>query len=211
MTGAFIAFEGPEGAGKSTQAAALAARLRGAGHEVVLSREPGGTAEGEALRALLLDPAHNWTGEAEALLMNAARAQHLSGVIRPALDRGAVVITDRFSMSTRAYQGGGGGVDDAFLAALEAQICQPSPDLTLVFDLPPEEGMARAHARGQADRFEQRPMAYHLAVAARFRELAAGPGAAAIDARGTPDDVGARVDTALRQALPGLLETPHGA
>lgn len=201
--GTFIAFEGPEGAGKTTQLVRLANRLKAAGQTVVQTREPGGTEQGEALRALLLDPAATWSPTAEALLMNAARSVHLSEVIEPALARGDVVLTDRFSLSTLAYQGG--HVDAALLTAIEAEVVTTQPDLVLVFDLPPEEGLRRAAARSRADRFEARPASYHQAVAARFKECAQERSYPIIDATGQADDVEARVLEAIEAALPRLL------
>ncbi|MGV6818963.1 MAG: dTMP kinase [Parvularcula sp.] len=201
--GAFIAFEGPEGAGKTTQLERLADRVAAAGRKVVQTREPGGTEQGEALRALLLDPSSTWSPIAEALLMNAARSAHLSEVIEPALARGDVVLTDRFSLSTLAYQGG--QVDAGLLAAIEDEVVTIRPDLVLVFDLPPEEGLRRAAARSRADRFEARPASFHRAVADRFKECARMRGYPIIDATGPAEAVEARVLDAIKQGLPNLL------
>ena len=146
----FITFEGGEGAGKSTQVRRLAARLAVSGREVVVTREPGGSPGAEALRQLLVrGEADRWSPLSELLILYAAREDHLERTIRPALDRGAVVVSDRFADSSRAYQGAGGGVDAAFIAALEARTLGATrPDLTLVFDMPVEEGLARAASRG---------------------------------------------------------------
>ena len=166
MSGLFITLEGPEGAGKSTNREYLAELLVQAGIEVVLTREPGGTPLAERIRELLLAPdSEVMAVDTELLLMFAARAQHLAGVIRPALARGAVVLCDRFTDATYAYQGGGRGVAYERIAILE-QFVQGDlrPDLTLVFDLPVEVGLARAAARGKLDRFEQEQQSFFEAV-----------------------------------------------
>ncbi len=205
MTGTFITFEGPEGAGKTTQLARLAERLRAIGREVVETREPGGTKGGEAVRAALIATDASWSPVAEALLMNAARDAHLRDVIAPALERGAVVLCDRFSDSTRAYQGGGSDVDPDFLLHLEDAVVTRRPDVTLIFDLPVEEGLSRAMARGAADRFEQKGPAYHARVAEAFRDIAkSAPHYALVDASGSMDVVEARIVDHLRDHLPGL-------
>ena len=176
MTGLFITLEGPEGAGKTTNREYLAERLRAAGREVVLTREPGGTPLAEAIRELLLAPREEaMAADTELLLMFAARAQHLAGVVRPALARGAVVLCDRFTDATYAYQGGGRGVAESRIAVLE-QFVQGTlrPDLTLLFDLPGEVGLARAAARGRLDRFEQEGRAFFESVRAAYLDRAAG-------------------------------------
>ena len=151
MSGLFITLEGPEGAGKSTNREYLAERMKRQGIEVVLTREPGGTPLAERIRELLLAPSDEVMGaNTELLLVFAARAQHLEGVIKPALARGAVVLCDRFTDATYAYQGGGRGLPEARIALLENFVQgELRPDLTLVFDLPVEIGLARAAARGQ--------------------------------------------------------------
>ncbi|WP_040260961.1 dTMP kinase [Pseudomonas massiliensis] len=166
MSGLFITLEGPEGAGKSTNREFLAAHLRAAGLEVQLTREPGGTPLAERIRELLLAPSdESMAVDTELLLMFAARAQHLEQVIRPALERGAIVLCDRFTDATYAYQGGGRGVPLSRIAELEAFVQGPlRPDLTLVFDLPVEVGLARAAARGQLDRFEREGQGFFEAV-----------------------------------------------
>jgi dTMP kinase len=174
--GIFVTFEGGEGGGKSTHAAALAQAFQARGLKVVLTREPGGTPEGEAIRALLVTgDQRRFTALSEALLNNAQRLEHLEKVIRPALAQGAVVICDRFMDSTRVYQGLVGGVDAGLIAALEeAVVGGTRPDLTLVLDVPAELGLARAHARhARPDRFESRNLAFHEALRAGFRALAA--------------------------------------
>src|SRR5580704_6854791 len=173
--GFFISFEGVDGAGKSTQVAALAAALRSDGHEVLTVREPGETAVGELIRSLLLRPApaplDPW---AEALLFVSARAQLLAETVLPALMRGGVVIADRYVDSTLAYQGGGRGLDRRSLRALHRAACGDVwPDLTLLLDLPPPAAERRRRA-GQLplDRMELSPEAFHAAVHRTFRELA---------------------------------------
>lgn len=157
MRGLFITLEGPEGAGKTTNRAYLAEQLQAQGFAVALTREPGGTVLAEQIRAILLAPHDEAMAvDTELLLMFAARAQHLSQVILPALAEGKIVICDRFTDATYAYQGGGRGLDCSRIALLE-QFVQGDlrPDITLLFDLPVADGMARAVARGKLDRFEQ--------------------------------------------------------
>ena len=175
MTGLFITLEGPEGAGKSTNREYLAARLRAEGIDVVLTREPGGTPLAERIRDLLLAPSdESMAADTELLLVFAARAQHLAQVIRPALARGTVVLCDRFTDATYAYQGGGRGLSIERIAALEDFVQGPlRPDLTLVFDLPVEIGLARAAARGRLDRFEQEGRAFFEAVRSTYLNRAA--------------------------------------
>jgi dTMP kinase len=175
--GRFIAFEGGEGAGKSTQARLLADALRERGIEVVLTREPGGTDGAEAIRNLLLDPSGpGWEPQAEALLFAAARSDHVSRLIRPALERVAWVVCDRFLDSTRAYQGGGGGLADADILALH-RIGSGGllPDLTILLEAAPDEIAARLARRdgGESDRIGGREGEYHARVADAFRRIAA--------------------------------------
>lgn len=175
MSGLFITLEGPEGAGKSTNRDYLATRLREQGVDVLLTREPGGTPLAERIRELLLTPSsETMAPDAELLLVFAARAQHLAQVIRPALAAGSVVLCDRFTDATYAYQGGGRGLSTARIAQLE-QFVQGElrPDLTLVFDLPIEIGLARAAARGRLDRFEQEGRSFFDAVRQTYLERAA--------------------------------------
>jgi dTMP kinase len=174
--GLFITFEGGEGAGKSTQVRLLAGRLIAVGREAVMTREPGGSAGAEAVRALLVSgAADRWSPISEALLMNAARRDHVERLIAPALDRGAVVVCDRFADSTRAYQGVAGGAPAELIAELErAVVGDCRPDLTLVLDLPAAAGLARAHARGGAEsRFETKGEAFHAAIRTAFLAIAA--------------------------------------
>ncbi|HET9628432.1 MAG TPA: dTMP kinase [Novosphingobium sp.] len=188
--GKFIAFEGGEGAGKSTQARLLAEALRARGHEVVVTREPGGTPGAEAIRRLLLDTAGDgFLPRAEALLFAAARSDHVERLIRPALAAGQWVLCDRYLDSSRAYQGGGGGLADAELRDLHRLgSLGLLPDLTVLIEVSPGEAARRvAHRDGdEADRIGGRPAEYHARVAAAFRRFAeAEPGRfAVIDGNG---------------------------
>jgi len=173
--GRFITLEGIEGAGKSTQIAPLAELLRARGLNVLTTREPGGSALAERLRALLLDPDNQGMSETtELLLMFAARADHLERCIRPALAAGHWVLCDRFTDATYAYQGGGRGIDPARIALLEDLVQGDlRPDLTLIFDLPPELGLGRAKSRaGQTDRFESETWRFFEAARAVYLERA---------------------------------------
>lgn len=205
--GRFIAFEGGEGAGKSTQARLLAESLRARGLGVVVTREPGGTPGAEAIRALLLDPpGEGWPPQAEALLFAAARADHVAHLIRPALARGDWVICDRFVDSSRAYQGGAGGLGDTAITALHAFGSDGlRPDRVILLEADEAALSGRLAARGaEADAIEGRPATYHRAVAAAFRGLAeADPaGFARIDAIGSPDVVQTRILAAIADFLP---------
>ena len=206
--GHFIAFEGGEGAGKSTQARLLAEVLRARGHDVVLTREPGGTAGAEAVRALLLDPrGEGWHPRAEALLFAAARSDHVERLIRPALDRGEWVICDRFLDSSRAYQGGGSGLTDTEIRALHAIGSEGLlPDLTLLVEVTPEIAARRLVARDgdSPDRIGAREAAYHARVAAAFAAFAeAEPGRfCRIDGNGSA----AETHAAILAVLAPLLE-----
>jgi dTMP kinase len=158
--GFFVTFEGGEGAGKSTQIERLAAKLRAKGYRLVVTREPGGSPGAEAIRHVILSGAAEPFGpKMEALLFAAARSDHVEQVIRPAVERGAIVLCDRFLDSSRVYQGVTGGLDPGFMATLERiAINGMMPDLTLIFDIDPEEGLRRAAVRrglDVADRFEK--------------------------------------------------------
>ncbi|MFG0397813.1 dTMP kinase [Pseudomonas putida] len=210
MSGLFITLEGPEGAGKSTNRDYLAARLREHGLDVVLTREPGGTPLAEKVRELLLAPSdEGMAADTELLLVFAARAQHLAQVIRPALARGSVVLCDRFTDATYAYQGGGRGLSVERIAALE-QFVQGNlrPDLTLVFDLPVEVGLARAAARGRLDRFEQEGQAFFEAVRQAYLQRAQGAPQrySLLDAAQSLEAVQRDIDA----LLPGILERCRG-
>lgn len=174
MSGLFITLEGPEGAGKSTNRDYLAEHLRSHGLDVLLTREPGGTPLAERIRELLLAPSdEKMDADTELLLVFAARAQHLAEVIRPALARGAVVLCDRFTDATYAYQGGGRGLSVERIATLEHFVQGGlQPDLTLLFDLPVEVGLSRAAARGRLDRFEQEGQGFFEAVRQAYLQRA---------------------------------------
>ena len=174
MPGRFITVEGGEGVGKTTQLAFIREYLERAGYQVVLTREPGGTALGEEIRALLLGHRHDgMTPATETLLMFAARAEHLKRVIRPALAAGCWVLCDRFTDATYAYQGGGRGVSPERIAVLEDWVQgELRPDLTLLFDLPVAAGLERAGRRGAADRFEREKADFFERVRAAYLERA---------------------------------------
>jgi dTMP kinase len=204
--GRFITFEGGEGAGKSTQVRLLAERLAGAAPEVVVTREPGGSTGAEAIRELLVTgAADRWSGVTEALLMYAARRDHIERVIRPALERGAWVVCDRFADSTRAYQGAGEAVDPALISALEAQVLDGvTPDLTIVLDLPVEAGLARASARADVQsRFEAKGRAFHERLRQAFLDIARAQPArcAVISAMEAKADVAAEVWAVVQDRL----------
>ena len=207
VAGFFITFEGGEGTGKSTQLALLAKWLREHGRTVVTTREPGGTPQAEQLRALLVSgDTATWSAEAEALLNYAARDNHLNQLIRPELDKGHVVICDRFMDSTRAYQAYAGGCAPALIDALEHSIVGATrPDLTLVFDLPPEQGLARAHSRGNSaeDRFERKGLGFHQRLRAGFLEIARNnpERCIVIDARQSVAQVSEQVQRAVENRL----------
>ena len=206
-SGYFITLEGGEGAGKSTQARLLRDRLAAGGREVVLTREPGGAPGAEAIRHLLVTgAADRWSPLAETLLFAAARDEHLRRTIRPALERGAIVICDRFADSTRAYQGVAGGVDPETVRSLEDVVLDGTrPDLTLILDIDPAEGLARAGARIAGDRssgagadenrFETKSLDFHAALRRAFLDIAAAEPDRCIivDASGPAGDVAERI------------------
>ena len=206
MAGKFITLEGGEGAGKSTQVSRLAARLERAGHTVCITREPGGAPGAEAIRELLVtgDP-ERWDAATETLLHYAARRSHLTDMIRPALARGEWVICDRFADSTLAYQGYVGGVDKGFISEIYAQVVGDlTPDLTLILDLPPEVGLARAQARGEGeDRYERMGLNFHQRLRAAFLEIAAKEPerCMVVDADGDIETVAARIKSAVEDRL----------
>jgi dTMP kinase len=207
--GFFITLEGGEGSGKSTHAGLLAERLASDGRNVVVTREPGGAPDAEAIRGLLLGGAPDrWSPMAEALLNYAARESHLNVTIRPALARGAVVVCDRFMDSTTAYQGYAGNVDLAFLVSLERAIVGTArPQLTIVFDVDPILGLQRARQRdpGKADRFERKGLEFHQRLRAGFLEIARAEPERCIvvDAAGAKDDVARAVWDAVAARIPG--------
>jgi dTMP kinase len=173
--GRFITLEGVEGAGKSTALALVQQAVEMAGHEVVVTREPGGTPLGEELRNLLLGHKHEgMSDDAELLMMFAARAEHLHRIIRPALAAGRWVICDRFTDATYAYQGGGRGLSGERIAQLETWVQgELRPDLTLLLDLPVEQGLRRAGRRSAPDRFESEQTAFFERVRRAYLDIAA--------------------------------------
>lgn len=210
MSGLFITFEGPEGAGKSTNLGIFAQALAEGGCPPLITREPGGTPVAERIREVLLSQHEEaMDADAELLLMFAARAQHLNRLIRPALAEGRVVISDRFTDATYAYQGGGRGIDPQRIASLETWVQGDlRPDLVLVFDVPVELGMARARARSALDRFELEHQAFFERVRETYLERAAADPARyrVIDASGDLDQVRA----ALQPAIDEVFERVRG-
>ncbi len=204
MAGLFIVVEGPEGAGKTTLVTRLARRLEDAGCRVLAVREPGGTPGAEAARRLMLDSEHQWTPAAELFLVLTARAELVARVIRPRLDAGDCVISDRFDLSTAAYQIAGRGLPrEAVLAANRLATGGLQPDLTLVLDVAPETGRGRQAAAGKTpDRMEREDTALHQRVARAFRETA-GSAVAHLDAERSADVVEREAWALVRQRLPG--------
>lgn len=206
--GWFITFEGGEGAGKSTQIGLLGARLKAIGRDVVVTREPGGSAGGEAVRHVLLSGAAERYGPSmEAVLFAAGRADHVDSVIRPAVERGADVLCDRFMDSSRVYQGVTGDLDPAFMRALErVTVAGMIPDLTLILDLPSEEGLRRAHARrgdDAPDRYEKEEADIHRRRREAYLDIArAEPErCVVIDASGQSEAVASLIWAAVESRL----------
>jgi dTMP kinase len=216
--GRLIVLEGPEGAGKTTQAPLVARWLAGFGHEVISAREPGGTPVGDEVRRLLLDsPDGALADAAEALLYMASRAQLVDRVVRPALTRGAFVLLDRFFLSTYAYQVAGRGLaEDEVRAANQLAVGHLVPDLTILLTIPAAEGLVRADRRGGRDRLERADAAFHERVARAFAAYAepgwqrahpeCGP-IVGVDATGAVEDVFERVAGAVRRRWPESFAT----
>jgi len=205
VKGLFISFEGIEGTGKSTQARLLRDWLEGQGREAVLTREPGGTEIGKAIRQVLLSREHDAMDPvAELLLYAADRRQHVREIIKPALDAGLVVITDRFSDSTMAYQGHARGLDIELLESLdEAATGGLKPGLTLLLDLDVREGLSRNREANKVDRFELEEVEFHEAVREGFLRIqrSAPERVKVIDASASVDEVHAKVIEAVKQVL----------
>lgn len=205
MPGLFLSFEGIDGSGKSTQARLLAEALRARGHAVTLTREPGGSPGAEEIRRLVLEGATDrWSAETEILLFTAARRDHLEKTIRPALARGEIVITDRFADSTRVFQGLTRGDLTGVVDRLHSLMIGVEPDLTLLFDLEPAKGLARAVARqGKELRFEDMGLAFQERARAGFLALASAHARIrVIDADSDPETVADRVLSVVRPHLP---------
>lgn len=192
----FITFEGGDGGGKTTQIRLLQEKLEAAGRDVVLTREPGGTPEAEKIRALILNRDGNWSPIAETLLMFAARAQHVRDLIRPALAAGKTVLCDRFTDSTRAYQGYAGGMDLAVIEELKKMtIGGLEPDVTIVLDIPAATGLARSQSGAAEGLQEAKGLGFQEKLRAGYLEIArANPGRCrVIDASRSIDDVAADI------------------
>jgi dTMP kinase len=208
--GVFVSFEGGEGAGKSTQIERLRRRLKEEGRQVLVTREPGGSDRAERIRSILLSGhAKRFGSFGEAALFAAARADHVSTVVAPALRRGCIVLCDRFVDSTRVYQGHVAGVPRRLLDALEDATGGRLPDLTIMIDLPSATGLERARARRlgeEADRFEAESAAFHEKVRRAFLAIAAGEPArcTVVDGEGAPDEVARAVWSAVAPRLPPL-------
>ena len=205
--GKFITIEGVEGVGKTTNIAFIEDYFKQIGQNIILTREPGGTPLAERIRELLLDARQtSMTDDTELLLMFAARAQHLNEKIIPALETGQWVICDRFTDATYAYQGGGRGIDKNRIASLENWVQGDlRPDITLLLDLPVEEGLKRAGQRSAPDRFEQEQQTFFERVRATYLELVEENPARyrIIDARGSIDEVQSRIKTVLDELTNG--------
>ena len=207
MPGCLVVFEGPEGSGKTTQLRSIAAWLAGT-HEVCVTREPGGTSVAEAIRGVVLahrdEPREPTT---DAFLMNAARADVVRRVIRPALDRGRVVLSDRYAASTRAYQGAGDGVPDDWLQELERLATGGLlPDRYVLFDLDVEVGLARRRGDGDVNAMDQRALAFHRRVRDGYLAMAGGEPArwSVVDASAPPEAVQAVLRTVVADVLRSL-------
>lgn len=207
--GYFIAFEGPDGSGKSLQATRLREALATAGRQVVLTREPGGTALGEEIRGVLLrGTGVTMSSAAEALLYAASRAEHVAEVIQPALERGAVVLCDRFYDSSLAYQGGGRGLPMAELRAVQRlAIGDCEPDLKILLDLPVEAGLARRQQGGGVNRMDAQTLGFYRQVRASYLDLAAEDSGRwlVLDATLAPDDLAATIIGVVRERAPQLF------
>jgi dTMP kinase len=207
-SGFFVTFEGGEGAGKSTQIARLAEKLGAKGHDVVVTREPGGSPGAEAVRHVLLSGAAEPFGpKMEAVLFAAARSDHVEQVIRPAVERGAIVLCDRFLDSSRVYQGVTGDLEPEFMRALEEiTVNGMAPDMTLILDIDPELGLQRAGVRrgeGTADRFEKETLEIHQRRRSAYLAIAAAEPERCnvIDASGPAEEVEKAIATAVFAAL----------
>jgi dTMP kinase len=204
--GKFITFEGGEGAGKSTQVRLLADTLRQLGHKVIETREPGGSPGAEAIRELLVNGGTDrWSGTSESLLNYAARRDHIDRTIIPALEEGAWVICDRFADSTMAYQGYGHELGTEWVSDLHMLVLGDfKPDLTMVFDIAPEQGLKRANSRSDTeDRYERMETSFHDRLRVGFLAIASNEPdrCVVLDASGTIDDIHAQILTSVQERL----------
>lgn len=208
--GRFITLEGGEGTGKTTQVQRLAARLRAGGRHVVTTREPGGSDGGRQIRDLVVSgAADRWDAVGEALLMYAARRDHVMRLIEPGLAGGAWIVCDRFSDSTMAYQGYAGGLGRDWISELDRLTLNGfGPDLTLVLDLDPGAGLRRAAGRDRPDRFERKGTTFHQILRNAFLDIARREPARVrvIDADRDPDEVEAAIFDAVARALPDMKD-----
>lgn len=209
VRGMFIVVEGPEGAGKSTQIARLAARLADLGRHPLLTREPGGTPTGDAVREILLDPVREITPLAEFLLYSASRAQLVQDVVIPALQAGHDVICDRYTSASVAYQGYGRGLDLALIDDLNRRVTAGLvPDLTVLLDIEPEAGLARAARRASHDRLEAAGLEFHRRVREGFLNQARkAPDWLTIDAAASEAEVAERVWRGVEELLSGTSKS----
>ena len=200
-TGKFITLEGVEGVGKSTNLELISGFVKSGGYDVLVTREPGGTTLGERVREILLDKdEHGMTPMAELLLMFAARAQHVEEVIKPALARGTWVVSDRFTDSSYAYQGGGRQLGSEVVAALEHQVLGGfRPDLVIILDLDVQAGLERASKVSEADRFEAEEREFFERVRAAFVSRSSEPGYHLVDAARPLIDVQADITTIIKE------------
>lgn len=207
--GCFVVLEGPEGSGKSTLHRSLIERVRAAGADPVSVREPGGTPVAEALRTELLDVARPWTAEQELLYVVTARADTMAKVVRPALEGGRLVISDRYEMSTRAYQGAGRGVDLEHLEWVNrAATGGVVPDLTLVLDIDAEAGMERLQSAGRhQDRLDLESIEFHRRVSEYYRAVS-GPGIMHLDATDSPATLLEASFRAIHALRPDMVRAP---
>lgn len=200
--GTFIALEGIDGAGKSLQLRLLAETLQAQGHDVLTTREPGGTPMGDAVRSVVLDPQLQIGPEAEFLLYSASRAQHVQEIIRPALERGQTVLSDRFSGASLAYQGYGRGLQQAILMSITLFATRGLlPDLTVVIDVPIDVALARVGSRGVPDRLESSGEEFFGRARRGFLKLAENQGWYVVDGTGSVEEVQERVLSALAPSL----------
>ena len=200
-TGKFITLEGVEGVGKSTNLELISGCVKSGGYDVLVTREPGGTTLGERVREILLDKdEHGMTPMAELLLMFAARAQHVEEVIKPALARGIWVVSDRFTDSSYAYQGGGRQLGSDAVAALERQVLGGfRPDLVIILDLDVQAGLERASNVSEADRFESEEREFFERVRAAFVSRSSEPGYHLVDAANSLTDVQADITAIIKE------------